>query len=617
MRAQHLIAAIVIAGAATTSGFAQNLVQNGGFEADPVPAFPGYGPITGWTADGASGINDQSGPFMDNSFIPEGSKVAFLQGGGTLSQNVPGFVAGQSYRFRMRANSRAQLGGVPSAVASVSVNGVEIIPPTDVGFRFSEPFLLLEGTFTSTGSGSFPLVITSTGSEPGDFSLLLDTVSIVPDGQPDPFTLNAPPPSIPFSKWIAARTNGLPEPPGFVAAWYQDGTGFPYGFVDGTGGEGGVGRNRMIALDEQGNVYHYDGRHRAASRLFRQNIDADPGTVAADVILTGDQVLAAITPTVPQSIADQLNAVGGGVRGGYLDPSGQHLFVIGGAWGDDYGVTLSSPEWILRHNLSTGVTNVVAAASGLVDIVVDDQFVYGVFIDDAIANFGGSNFETDGIDMLARIPVGTVNGQRSDFTVMADKAALASVFGVADPATTLIAKTPEGDLLVHCAWARKIVKVQNPKSASPAFSVLIDTPVLDSSGVGYVRATGMGVSSAGQIAISDDGNNTLGGTLPGERGIVVFDAEGNLLGAHLNAAISSALGVNFSFRNYLLGMNDNGTALEQRGGPTNNLQVRSDGLMAIGLGSQAGAVGRNSTFVMRSSLVQDASASVHDWHLME
>jgi len=53
-------------------------IVNPSFEADNMPASPGYGAITGWTVtgfEGSSGINNSTGPFANNGTIPDGQKV--------------------------------------------------------------------------------------------------------------------------------------------------------------------------------------------------------------------------------------------------------------------------------------------------------------------------------------------------------------------------------------------------------------------------------------------------------------------------------------------------------------------------------------------------------------
>ena len=81
-------------------------IVNPSFEVDTFATFPGYvsgnGPITGWNALGGHGVNPGTfgGPFTDNGTIPDGTKAAFLQADGAMSQVVNGFIVGASYQVR-------------------------------------------------------------------------------------------------------------------------------------------------------------------------------------------------------------------------------------------------------------------------------------------------------------------------------------------------------------------------------------------------------------------------------------------------------------------------------------------------------------------------------------
>ncbi len=69
------------------------VVTNPSFQADNFPTFPGYrgggnpAAIKGW--NGSAGINGSDlgagVPFADNGAIPGGTRVAFIQGAGSLA----------------------------------------------------------------------------------------------------------------------------------------------------------------------------------------------------------------------------------------------------------------------------------------------------------------------------------------------------------------------------------------------------------------------------------------------------------------------------------------------------------------------------------------------------
>ena len=152
------------------------IVSNGSFEADDVPEWPGYGPITGWT--GGSGIND-GGPFGDNGVIPDGAKLGFIQGTKALSQQLTGLEAGAEYVLAFYYNARNCCGGTTGF--TVSVGGEELGSVSDV-----EPV----GGENAYNSASYNFVAAGTEAElvfsataAGDATLLLDAVSVSRAGE--------------------------------------------------------------------------------------------------------------------------------------------------------------------------------------------------------------------------------------------------------------------------------------------------------------------------------------------------------------------------------------------------------------------------------------------------
>ena len=87
-------------------------IVNASFVADTFSVFPDYvsgnSPITDWSALGGHGVNPGAfgGPFNDNGTILDGTKAAFLQQAGALSQLVGGFIVGTSYQIRYSENAR-------------------------------------------------------------------------------------------------------------------------------------------------------------------------------------------------------------------------------------------------------------------------------------------------------------------------------------------------------------------------------------------------------------------------------------------------------------------------------------------------------------------------------
>ena len=72
-----------------------SFVLNASFEVGALLEGVGYGAIPGWV--GGSGVNNVSQPFLDNGTIPDRTRVAFLQGATSMSQEVVGLTPGESY----------------------------------------------------------------------------------------------------------------------------------------------------------------------------------------------------------------------------------------------------------------------------------------------------------------------------------------------------------------------------------------------------------------------------------------------------------------------------------------------------------------------------------------
>ena len=155
--------------AATAPG---QTIVNPSFEADAVPPFPGYGAVTGWT--GASGLNDLAGPFADNGTIPDGQKVAFIQGANTMRQTVSGVTVGAQYVVRYYENRRNATAPVNLQVA---VGGVTVVPTHEVfAVGGSNPYPQKTSVPFTASAPDLEIVFVTSGS--GDFTVLLDKVEV-------------------------------------------------------------------------------------------------------------------------------------------------------------------------------------------------------------------------------------------------------------------------------------------------------------------------------------------------------------------------------------------------------------------------------------------------------
>jgi hypothetical protein len=161
---------------------AQPVIVNPSFEVDGTPAYPGYSTITGWTPGGTIstgyGINEGGGPFADNGAVPHGTRVAFMQDNGTLSQTVSGFVVGEQYWLVYRENARGLCCGERVATLSATVGGTTVVSEHEVTivgasapYRFvtSAPFIAAETEMT----------LTFAKGGVGDSTALIDDVRMV------------------------------------------------------------------------------------------------------------------------------------------------------------------------------------------------------------------------------------------------------------------------------------------------------------------------------------------------------------------------------------------------------------------------------------------------------
>lgn len=175
------------------------IVANPSFEADNVPAWPGYGPVSEWS--GFSGINDGTGPFHDNSVVPDRSKIAFAQGSRTASQTVRGLEAGESYWVQMFYNVRNCCGD-RTVNFTVSVDGTPLETVSNVNAAAQNPYFFRSLEFTANSDEALLEITTDIQ---GDGTLLVDAVTIVPAGE-DLVTIANP----------SFEASGVPPFPGYI-----------------------------------------------------------------------------------------------------------------------------------------------------------------------------------------------------------------------------------------------------------------------------------------------------------------------------------------------------------------------------------------------------------------
>src|SRR5204863_168831 len=73
-------------------------LRNPSFELNYNPVYPHYSDIDEWTKIGGGGVNEgTTGPFADNGTIPDRTRVGFIQGTGSIAQNLSGLQPGKQY----------------------------------------------------------------------------------------------------------------------------------------------------------------------------------------------------------------------------------------------------------------------------------------------------------------------------------------------------------------------------------------------------------------------------------------------------------------------------------------------------------------------------------------
>ncbi len=164
------------------------LVTNPSFQADNFPAYPGYrggsnpAAITGW--GGGGGINGSDlgagTPFADNGAVADGTRVAFIQGAGSLTQTLNGFEVGQRYWVQVWMNARNCCGDQPKV--SVTLAGQTLLSATQIApVGGTSPYYLANFAWTATASTGL-LSINSQPAAGGDASAVFDAVAVIKRG---------------------------------------------------------------------------------------------------------------------------------------------------------------------------------------------------------------------------------------------------------------------------------------------------------------------------------------------------------------------------------------------------------------------------------------------------
>jgi hypothetical protein len=168
-----ILSAGLVASAMNSS--AASFVPNPSFESSYNDVFPHYGPIDSWT--GGSGVNESGGPFHNGATpIPDRTRVAFIQGSATLSQEITGLIPDKQYWLQFWYDARNCCGGTIDLQPAFGDSPLELISNVRPAVISDRPYYSKSMPFTATAEGGL-LKFQTTAS--GDATVVLDAVTIV------------------------------------------------------------------------------------------------------------------------------------------------------------------------------------------------------------------------------------------------------------------------------------------------------------------------------------------------------------------------------------------------------------------------------------------------------
>ena len=152
----------------------QIVMMNPSFEASGTPPAPGtFAALAGWigTGTGSSGVNDATGPFANNGFIPDQDHASFLQNERVISQTLRGLAVGERYAVGFRYNARA--GNAPRLNVSVAETSIFDQAVAPVGGVMA--YRTGTASFTATATTA---VLSFAQTAVGDQTVLLDDIQV-------------------------------------------------------------------------------------------------------------------------------------------------------------------------------------------------------------------------------------------------------------------------------------------------------------------------------------------------------------------------------------------------------------------------------------------------------
>jgi hypothetical protein len=171
-----------LAALAFTQASRAQTIPNPSFEANAFAAAPGYigdnADITGWTADNpyGAGLSPTAGDntFANNGTVPNGTNVAFISGGTTLSTTITGLTAGTVYKLTLRVNATTNEAGL-NPILRANVDGTDILTVAIYPVQDVAPYEYIAFEFTATGASAALSLVNDATS---DQTLLVDDLTI-------------------------------------------------------------------------------------------------------------------------------------------------------------------------------------------------------------------------------------------------------------------------------------------------------------------------------------------------------------------------------------------------------------------------------------------------------
>ncbi|HNQ88204.1 MAG TPA: hypothetical protein PKM73_06300 [Verrucomicrobiota bacterium] len=234
-------------GCATSIQAGTAFVRNPSFEDNYNPESPHYlqgvADITDWVSSPAYGVNTASGPFHNGGTpVPDGRRVAFKQGAGTISQDIAGLTPGARYWLQFRYDRRNSA-DYDLTVRFADVELDRIVNPRMV--TGGAPYYFRNVVFTpEVDYGTLTFAVTAYG----DSTALLDAVTIVQRDE-DNFVVQNPSFEASGTVYEGAPAVGTDWPA--VSGWAKTGI---VGVDDGTGGYADNGEipDQAVALFIEG-----------------------------------------------------------------------------------------------------------------------------------------------------------------------------------------------------------------------------------------------------------------------------------------------------------------------------------------------------------------------------